>query len=219
MTVSAASLRKLAALNLAPAQMAGVLDMLADQQEQEDARKAAQRERTRRSRAKRDSNVTVTPQSQDGNAHPLSPKEIPQTPLEITPYPKTPSPPKGGSFPAGFELFWEMYPNKVGKPVAAKKFSAALRVASLETIMDGLSAYVAKTDDRPWCNPATWLHQQRWGDKPAEVARGSPAFSKPDHYANLTQELIDEQNRSDRSDSRDWDDAQGFPQLTIDHHR
>ncbi len=158
----------------------------------------------------------------DEDVQPLSPKEIPQTPLEITPYPKTPSPPKGGSFPAGFDRFWDLYPNKVGKPVAAKKFAAALRVASLETIMTGLAAYVAKTDDRPWCNPSTWLHQQRWADQPAEVARGSPAFAKPerpDHFANLAQELSNEQNRSHRSDNRDWDDAQGVPVLAIDYER
>jgi hypothetical protein len=28
--------------------------------------------------------------------------------------------------------------------------------------------YIGKTDDRPWCNPATWLNQERWADQPAQ---------------------------------------------------
>jgi hypothetical protein len=34
-------------------------------------------------------------------------------------------------------------------------------------MMIGLEAYVDKTDDRPWCNPATWLNEGRWDDQPA----------------------------------------------------
>lgn len=158
--------------------------------------------------------------SDDGDA--LSPKEkSPTPPKEITPYPQTPSTPKGVSFPAGFDRFWDLYPNKVGKPVAAKKFAAALRVASLETIMAGLAAYVAKTDDRPWCNPGTWLYQQRWADEPSNQARGSPNSGrqpKPDPFMDLARNL-DEQVRNSRSNSGNWDDAEGLPVLTIDHHR
>ncbi|HLO78177.1 MAG TPA: hypothetical protein VK196_17110, partial [Magnetospirillum sp.] len=60
--ISAAELRKLASLNLSPEQMAGVLELLAIRAEKEEARKAAQAERKRRSR---DKSVTVTGQSQD----------------------------------------------------------------------------------------------------------------------------------------------------------
>jgi hypothetical protein len=67
----------------------------------------------------------------------------------------------------GFAKFWEVYPNKVGKAAAAKAFLAALKRASFEDIMAGLQRYVVKTDDRPWCNPATWLNQDRWQDQPA----------------------------------------------------
>jgi hypothetical protein len=35
--------------------------------------------------------------------------------------------------------------------------------------MTGLDAYVAKTDDRPWCNPTTWINQARWDEQRAEV--------------------------------------------------
>lgn len=91
MTVSAAALRKLALLKLSSEQMAGVLDILADGAEAEEARKTAQRERTRRHREKRDGNVTVTSQERDN----LSPKKAvsPTPPLEKT----TPIPEPNGS--------------------------------------------------------------------------------------------------------------------------
>ena len=160
--------------------------------------------------------------SDEGEA--LSPKEkSPTPPKEITPYPQTPSTPKGVSFPAGFDRFWDLYPNKVGKPVAARKFAAALRVASLETIMAGLVAYVAKTDDRPWCNPATWLNQQRWADEPLQQPRGSPPSRQPangtHHFHSLAEDMTDEPERTFGSNQGDWDDARSVSILTIEDHR
>lgn len=70
------------------------------------------------------------------------------------------------------EQFWAAYPNKVGKRAA---LTALERVRKLDvpwaTLMAGLSRYVGKTDDRPWCHPTTWLNQDRWTDEPAEVAQ------------------------------------------------
>lgn len=67
-----------------------------------------------------------------------------------------------------FDEFWEAYPNKVGKKHVQKQFVEALKIISFEKLMDGLRLYKNKTDDRPWCNPATWLHQGRWDDQPAQ---------------------------------------------------
>ena len=66
-----------------------------------------------------------------------------------------------------FETFWQIYPHKVGKAAAITAFAKATKIAPVPTIMAGLSRYVAKTDDRPWCNPTTFLNQQRWDDQPA----------------------------------------------------
>lgn len=68
-----------------------------------------------------------------------------------------------------FGLFWQRFPNKVGKPVARKSFSKALNLTSFETLMEGLDAYITSTTQagRTWCNPSTWLNQERWNDKPA----------------------------------------------------
>ncbi len=81
--------------------------------------------------------------------------------------------------PGAFEQFWEVYPHKVGKRAAREKFAAALRRTDFETLMAGLARYVAKTDDRPWCNPAVWLNQDRWEDQPAEPVRANGARAGP----------------------------------------
>lgn len=74
---------------------------------------------------------------------------------------------EGAPPPSDFEKLWSIYPHKVGKPVAEKAFAKALKRASFEAILAGLRRYVAKTDDRPWCNLSTWLNQDRWADAPA----------------------------------------------------
>lgn len=78
---------------------------------------------------------------------------------------------------AEFEDFWSLYPNKVGKRAAEKSFNAARKRISQADLMAGLVAYVNKRDDRPWCNPATWLNQDRWEDRPAQ--RPVQAHSPP----------------------------------------
>jgi hypothetical protein len=93
------------------------------------------------------------------------------------------------------ENFWPRYPNKVGKADAERSFAKARRQASLAAILAGLDRYVAKTDDRPWCNPATWLNQARWTDQPAEVprqARASPYRNSDDMLAALKRRLGDD---------------------------
>jgi len=104
------------------------------------------------------SDVTGLLSPEGSSPTPPSPKPLSSIP---------PSPPKGGSSPADFDAFWSIYPNRVGKRDAEKSFLKALKRADLETILAGLRRYVAKTDDRPWCNPATWLNQDRWDDAPA----------------------------------------------------
>ena len=75
-----------------------------------------------------------------------------------------------------FSEFWDAWPNKVGKPVALRAFVAARRKDSLAEILDGVACYVStKAPDRPWLNPATFLNQERFRDRPAAVqARASP---------------------------------------------
>ena len=70
--------------------------------------------------------------------------------------------------------FWLAYPNKVGKPDALKAFKTARKKTDLSVIMDGLHRYIRdKPDDRNWCNPGTWLRQERWADEPAPPVNGT----------------------------------------------
>ncbi|HEX2653540.1 MAG TPA: hypothetical protein VHN11_07810 [Xanthobacteraceae bacterium] len=78
------------------------------------------------------------------------------------------------SDPNAFDEFWSEWPNKVGKPAAEKSFRSAIkRGAKPLDIQEGLRAYVrSKPPDRPWLNPATFLNQNRWEDRPAQVQNG-----------------------------------------------
>lgn len=69
-----------------------------------------------------------------------------------------------------FSQFWLLYPNKIGIADARAKFTAAIlsEKVNFEALMAGLKAYVNKADDRAWCNPATWIFQERWNDVPAQ---------------------------------------------------
>jgi hypothetical protein len=75
------------------------------------------------------------------------------------------------SVPSTFDEFWQLYPNKVGKSAAQKAFVRALKFIPFPLLMTGLRVYVDKADDRPWCNPTTWLNQGRWDDQPREVIK------------------------------------------------
>lgn len=149
MTVSAATLRRIATMSTKEA-MAEMLIILADAEEIEEARKAGQRERTRRHR---DRNVTVTsPSRYDERYRNVT---VTAVPLKETP----PTPPKENTPPfvnpetararglgtnseaasseptipavvvptieAEFAEFWKVYEHRVGKPDAFKAFVRA----------------------------------------------------------------------------------------------
>lgn len=95
---------------------------------------------------------------------------------------------------SGFLDFWALFPNKVGKRDAEKAFATAIRRAPLEAIMAGLRRYVAKTDDRPWCNPATFLNQNRWEDQPAAVPPRQATAPPPNKRRNYVDVALDRMN-------------------------
>lgn len=81
--------------------------------------------------------------------------------------------------PDDFEAFWQLYPRKVGKGAARRKYAAALKLADAETIMRGLEAYVAHvnregTTAQFICHPSTWLHQERWDDEHPGPVKATP---------------------------------------------
>ena len=77
--------------------------------------------------------------------------------------------------PPGFAEWWALYPRKVGKIAARKKYAMVLRdeLATVDELEAGLARYVrywgAMAHQRPgWDyipHPSTWLHQGRWEDE------------------------------------------------------
>lgn len=182
-------------------------------------RRASDRERQERHRHVTSRDVTVTVSSRGGATR----VEDKTSNLDIEPQEQEErNARKRASHTPEFDAFWRRYPNKVGKPKAAKSFETALRKAPVETILAGLDRYIAtKPPEREWLNPATFLNQERWADQPATVtplARGSPSKLAPvDHFRNLASEL-NGQDRSDRGIGGNWDDAPRIPIRTIEHH-
>lgn len=79
-----------------------------------------------------------------------------------------------------FAEWWREFPNKVGKAAAFKSYNRALARASPAELIVGLHHYVAvKPPDREWCNPATWLNQDRWLDEPEFPTRNGHGPIKP----------------------------------------
>lgn len=71
---------------------------------------------------------------------------------------------------AAFNQFWELYPRKVGKGEARRKFAKVIKQVNLEVI---LAAVKRQRESRQWSKdngqfvpyPATWLNQERWEDE------------------------------------------------------
>lgn len=85
-----------------------------------------------------------------------------------------------------FEVFWEAFPHKIGKGYAAKCFIKAHKKASLQEMLDGIDRYVtSKSPDIPWCNPSTWLNQERWLDQPSQQPNNQ-LFGKKLTYRQAT---------------------------------
>jgi len=168
-------IRSMAAAGAGAEAIAIAVEAIEAEQIVERHRKAKQAERKARQR-ERDKAVTVTGQSQDSAGTGLSPKKE-----------TSPTPPKEKTTPIHcvserareFGEFWAIFPNKVGKRDAEKVFAAARQRASFETILAGVRRYAAKTDDRPWCNPTTFLNQDRWTDQPALVPPRPQSTASP----------------------------------------
>lgn len=85
-------------------------------------------------------------------------------------------------------LFWDDWPHKVGKPKAMNELERLRRRGVAWADIDaGKRRYIrTKPPDRPWLNPATFLHQERFNDQPAEVSSG-----KSESLANVAKRQAD----------------------------
>lgn len=71
-----------------------------------------------------------------------------------------------------FEKFWNLYPRKDGKKGARVSFEKALKISSLEVILEGVTRYIQflKTATQDTAMPATWLNGERWNDQNSSPA-------------------------------------------------
>ena len=121
------------------------------------------------------------------NQEPRTNKERknPHTPIEQTqPAVTKPRAKRAGCVDPRFDVFWPIYPLKVGKDAAAKAWLKAIQRATVDEIMAGLDRAVkfwaANPEEATYTpHPATWLNQGRWSDVLVARNRGRPIAQKP----------------------------------------
>jgi hypothetical protein len=176
--VSGNTLRRIAAM---PAEaMAAALLFLAEQLEADEAKRDANALRQQRYR-ERHNGVTVTQQSRENNGDVTPrvrvednynlPTLVDTSRKNLSPPPPLPS---RALEPDGFEEFWDAYPKRDGsadRKGAAKAFKAALRRATLETILDGTDHFRdamtarGKVGTEYIPQARTWLNGDRWHER------------------------------------------------------
>jgi len=90
-----------------------------------------------------------------------------------------PTPQRGNGVPVEFENFWSLYPKKIGKQAAVKKWKTLKRSGQLPPLQQILEAVENQKTWEQWQkdggqfipHPETWLNQGRWEDKPTEGAQ------------------------------------------------
>ena len=75
-----------------------------------------------------------------------------------------------------FGRFWDIYPRRDGKKKAQEAFEKALKKTDIETILAGVTRYVAflKTTTQQTAMAATWLNGERWNDEVLAVGNTLP---------------------------------------------
>ncbi|OIR41170.1 hypothetical protein BJP08_08060 [Corynebacterium sp. NML140438] len=84
---------------------------------------------------------------------------------------------------AHFDEFWGIYPRRVGKRKAESEFLRACTRAPVEEILAGarrLATDPNLPEKRFIPHPATWLHQDRWGDEPLPARKPAPGAPTSD---------------------------------------
>jgi hypothetical protein len=100
-----------------------------------------------------------------------------------------------------FEMFWNVYPRKVGKQAAIKAFAKALKSASVEDIVAGASRYAddPNRSDTFTAHPTTWLNAGRWADGPLPER-----IKTADEKRAEEKRIIEERRRRDIEETLRW---------------
>ena len=76
-----------------------------------------------------------------------------------------------------FSVFWKTYPRRIAKANARKAFDKAIKRATMETMLEGITRYVAnKPDYQDYAHPASWLNGDRWEDEWEPVQPKAPRY-------------------------------------------
>jgi len=67
-----------------------------------------------------------------------------------------------------FDIFWNVYPIKVGKATAMRSWLKAIKRGTAEVIIEGAKRYAEDPNRDPafTAHPSTWLNGDRWLDSP-----------------------------------------------------
>lgn len=100
-----------------------------------------------------------------------------------------------------FEMFWNVYPRKVGKQAAIKAFTKAIKSASVEDIVAGASRYAndPNRSDTFTAHPTTWLNAGRWADGPLPER-----IKTADEKRAEEKLIIEERRRRDIEETLRW---------------
>lgn len=123
-----------------------------------------------------------------------------------------PKPPSGGhsagNIQTRFELFWRVYPRRVGKGAALNAWKRlAPDTALTEQIIQAVkhqsvSEQWVKEGGRFVPNPATWLNQQRWLDEPPPGSAVPPPPGP--QYTPPPKRLTPEEREAANKSLREW---------------
>ena len=100
---------------------------------------------------------------------------------------------------SNFQIFWNVWPNKVGKDAALKSWQKRKDLPELEIILAAIQKQIDWRNNshgrfRPeWKNPATWINQGCWDDE-CDPGYGSSAPTKNNPMTQIEQEIIAEWN-------------------------
>lgn len=79
-----------------------------------------------------------------------------------------------------FDLFWKVYPLKVGKSAAKKAWDKAVASEDPDLVINGALQYAQDPNRHPsyTAHPSTWLNAGRWADDPLPPREISPEEKK-----------------------------------------
>lgn len=94
-----------------------------------------------------------------------------------------------GAYSADFDMFWDVYPRKVGKKQAYEVWRRAIHDVTPEQIIAGARRYASdpNREDQFTAHPTTWLRRGGWDDEPipAKSRQRTGGSARMDNYRDL----------------------------------